>query len=313
VPFDLSKTIFILTSNDVSNIPAVLKNRVDILPLPGYTEEEKLVIAKKYLLPDVIKENGFQGEEISFTDEVIRTIIRDYTRETGVRELKRVLEQICRRQIRYLLEDRRSFTKISNHNLHHYLSYFYKKSGEMDQISQEGIAYGTRWAPEGNSLLRIESAVMKGNGQLVISSNLSEALSKLAKTILGYLRRQETEFHLSAESFSQTDIYINFNNDILEKDIQAVALPLALSMISALLGKKIKNGFIFMGAISLKGELLRIDDAEERIIAAAFNNPRKIIIPEVNKEFLPGIEEKFKRVDICFCQNLQQVLAMALE
>jgi len=313
IPVDLSKVIFILTANDVNNIPNVLKNRVEVLSLPGYTEDEKLGIAIKYLIPQVLKDNGFNEKELSFTDEVVRRIIRENTRETGVRELKRVIDRICRKHARMLLENQKDFRKVSNHNLHHFLETKKSTDRQSELLGKIGYAYANRWSVEGNTLLKIESSLLSGKGELVISSNFSDDLLKTAKTIIGFIRRNYDYFGIEQTLFQQSDLFINLSSYLRERDLDSLGLPLAVSIISAITNKKAKDGYIFIGDVSLNGELEEVNNIEERILSAAFNNPENIIVSVKNKHDTLSIAEKLKKnTKISYCSDLQQVIESSL-
>ena len=310
LPFDLSSVFFISTANDISNIPPALKDRLEIIDINSYTDVEKLNIAKLYLIDQSIKESGLSDLRISLSDQVVYKIIHEYTREAGVRNLKRNLDKIFRKIAKGKIENKLSKANITSANLKKYLGIpkFVKDKRRIKE-GKVGVVNGLAWTPVGGSTLEVQSAVMKGKGKLLLTGKLGEVMQESAKVAKSYIRSIAKKFNIKEEKFLDNDIHIHFPEGATPKDGPSAGIAIVSSMVSAFANKKIRQDIAMTGEITIVGEVLAVGGIKEKVIGAHRADIREVILPIENK---PNVEEIPKEVSkdmkFHFAKNYEDVI-----
>jgi len=312
--YDLSETLFITTANDLMGIPPPLQDRMELIRLPGYTEIEKLHIAKRFLIKKQIQQNGLSDDNISFSDQAILNIIRYYTREAGVRNLEREIAAVCRKVAKEVTKKAvATKARINANSLHRYLGvakFHYGKTEEKDEI---GLATGLAWTSAGGELLQIEATIMPGKGNLVLTGTLGDVMKESAKAALSYVRTRGRRLGLSDDFYEKVDIHVHIPEGATPKDGPSAGITVATSIVSALLRKPVKRNLAMTGEITLRGRILPIGGLKEKIIAAHRGGIEKVLIPEENKKDIEEIPARvLKRVELVPVEHMDEVLKEAL-
>ncbi|MFH1480656.1 MAG: endopeptidase La [Pseudomonadota bacterium] len=312
--YDLSQVLFITTANTLYNIPLPLQDRMEIIRLPGYTEYEKLNIAKQFLVKKQIDQNGLKQENTVFSDNAILTIIREYTKEAGVRNLEREISSICRKVAKEVVRSGED-TKIliNSTSIHKYLrapKYRYGRTEEQDLV---GVTTGLAWTDVGGELLQIEATIMPGKGSSVLTGKLGEVMQESAQAAISYVRSRSRQLHLTDNFYEKIDIHIHVPEGAIPKDGPSAGIALATSIVSALKRKRVRHDIAMTGEITLRGRILPIGGLKEKILAAHRGEIRKVIIPKENKKDIEEIPTKIlKKVEIVLVDNMDEVLREAL-
>jgi len=312
--YDLSDIFFITTANNLHNIPLPLQDRMEIIRLPGYTELEKLNIAKQFLTKKQVEENGLKPENISFTDKAILTIIRTYTREAGVRNLEREISSICRKVAREVVT-RGGGTKIpvKSQSIHKYLGVPKYRYGRAEEKHMIGVATGLAWTEFGGELLQTETTVMPGKGNLSLTGKLGEVMQESAKAAISYVRSRARQLKLPDNFYEKIDIHIHVPEGAIPKDGPSAGITLATTIVSALLRKPVNRDIAMTGEITLRGSVLPIGGLKEKILAAHRGLISKVLIPMENKKDIEEIPKKIlKKVELVLVENMDDVLQNAL-
>lgn len=313
LPFDLSQVLFITTANSVENIPMPLYDRMEIIEVSGYTEDEKLSIAKKYLLPKKRRETGLGSGMLKISDKVLRTVISGYTRESGVRGLERKLGAICRKAAKEIVEEKKKSVTVNEKTLKQYLGgriYLYEHMSEEDLT---GAATGLAWTQSGGDTLTIEVNTMEGSGKLTLTGNLGDVMKESAQAALSFIRANSSVFVLDGEFYKKTDIHIHVPEGAIPKDGPSAGITMATALLSALTNKKVRRDVAMTGEITLRGRVLPIGGLREKSLAAYRMGIRKIIIPYDNKKDFEELPEKIrKEIKFVFAKNMKTVLENAL-
>lgn len=307
--FDLSKVMFITTANLIDPIPQALEDRMEIIRLAGYTEEEKLQIAKKYLLPRQLKEHGLTAESLSISDKTIVKIMAEYTQEAGLRNLERKLAAICRKVARRIAEGEKRLFKITAGNLHLYLGVpeFLPEPGREE--GEVGVATGLAWTEAGGDLLYIEATTMPGKGNLTLTGQLGEVMKESAQAALSFARSRAKTLKLANDFYENVDIHIHVPAGAIPKDGPSAGVTMAAALISTLTGRTVARNLAMTGEITLRGKILPIGGLKEKTLAALRADIHKIIIPEQNRKDLSEIPPKVrKRVQFLPVENMDQFL-----
>lgn len=314
VPFDLSNVMFITTANQLDPIPPALKDRMEVISLSGYTEEEKIHIAKRYLIPRQIKENGLKNSDIIFTDEAIRVIISQYTREAGLRNLERQIANVCRKVARKKAEGNKKAVKITDKDVSKYL----KAPIFMPEIGREegqvGIATGLAWTPYGGDVLLVEVSVVKGKGSLILTGQLGDVMKESAQAALTYARSKAAEFNINENFYAESDIHIHVPEGAIPKDGPSAGVTMLTALISALSRIPVKKDVAMTGEITLRGRVLPIGGVREKSLAALANNIKTVIIPYENEKDLDDLPENVKKnINFVKVKNADEILKIALD
>ncbi|MBI5887557.1 MAG: endopeptidase La [Deltaproteobacteria bacterium] len=294
VPFDLSKVMFITTANMADPIPDPLRDRMEIIELPGYTEEEKVAIAKKFLVSRQLKEHGLTKKLLMLPDEAVKRIISEYTREAGLRNLEREIASLCRKVARKVAEGKKALTTINEDSLHEYLGvpkFLPEAEQEEDEI---GVATGLAWTPVGGEILYIESTIMKGKGQLTLTGHLGDVMKESAQAALSYARSRSKELNID-EEFKERDIHIHVPSGAIPKDGPSAGITMASSLISALTKRPIRKDLAMTGEITLRGRVLPVGGVKEKCLAALRAKIKTIVIPDRNKKDLEEIPPDIRK------------------
>ncbi len=296
VPFDLSNVMFVATCNALDTIPSALRDRMEIIQLAGYTEEEKYFISRKYLVPKQISENGIKDSLIDFNEESLRTIIGQYTREAGLRNLERNIATVCRKTARWVAEGKTEKTMISQEQVYKFLGpapYIREDEQEKDEV---GIATGLAWTSVGGEILFVETTTMKGKGGMILTGQLGDVMKESGQAALGLIRSRAKDFNLDEDLFSNIDIHVHFPAGAVPKDGPSAGITMAAAILSRLTNNPIRKDVAMTGEITLTGKVLPIGGLKEKALAAMRHGIRTIIIPEKNKKDLEDIPEEYRKV-----------------
>ena len=313
LPFDLSQVMFITTANVLQTIHPALQDRMEILTLAGYTEEEKLGIAKKYLLPRQREENGLESEHVKFQDKAIRRIVSAYTREAGVRNLERTIGKVCRKVALKISTGKQKTAKITEKNLHKYLGPERFFSEIAQRTCMPGVATGLAWTPAGGEVLFIEALAMPGGKSLTLTGQLGDVMQESAKAALSYVRARAADLGIEEGFFASTDIHLHVPAGAIPKDGPSAGITMAVALASLLSGRPVNNKVAMTGEITLSGLVLPIGGVKEKMLAAKRAGIETMILPKKNEKDLSEIEEPLKEgLEFVFAENIDQVLEAAL-
>ncbi len=313
VAFDLSRVMFITTANITDTIPPALLDRTEILKLPGYIMEEKLVIAKQFLIPKQIKENGLTRRYIKFEDETIKKIVSDYTREAGVRNLERQIASCIRKVAKQIARGKRKRYIISTENLSDFLGppKFYQELAEMK--GEIGIATGLAWTPSGGEIIFIETIKMKGKNELIITGQVGDIMQESAKAALSYVRSRAKNFNINEKSFNGYDIHIHVPEGSIPKDGPSAGTAITTALVSLFSDKPINPKIAMTGEITLRGKVLPVGGIKEKVLAAKRAGIEKIILPKWNEKDLKKIPDRERAgLQFKFIKNIDEVIKEAL-
>ncbi len=314
LPFDLSKVMFITTANRYDTIPGPLLDRMEVIQLSGYTLEEKMVIARKYLLPRQIKENGLRPSQIKLNDETLKLIISHYTHEAGVRNLERELGKICRKLARKIAEGGRGPYTISKNTISKYLGPLrFLPETELDTVSQPGLVIGLAWTEVGGELLHIETTILPGKGKLILTGQLGDVMKESAQAALSYCRSRNEMLGVDANYFETIDIHIHVPAGAIPKDGPSAGITMTTALYSAILGKPLQKGLAMTGEVTLRGRVLPIGGLKEKALAALRAGITRIIIPDENEKDLVDIPEELrKKITFLPVKSMDEVIKIAL-
>ncbi len=314
VPFDLSHVMFITTANFIDPIPPALKDRMEIIEISGYTDDEKLEIAKRYLLPRQLKENGLKKTNLEIDDEAILKIIREYTAESGVRNLERELASICRKVAKKIAEGKTEKVHVTTKNLNKFLGPP-KYLPEDDLLENTiGIATGLAWTQYGGEVLYIEVALVDGKGKLILTGQLGDVMKESAEAALTYTRSRTGFFNIDKTLFETKDIHIHVPAGAIPKDGPSAGITIATALVSAFAKIPVRKDVAMTGEITITGRVLPIGGLKEKSLAAMRANKKIIIVPEKNRKDMEEIPKKVKdRLQFVFVKHMDEVLEVALE
>lgn len=313
IPLDLSEVLFIATANSVQTIPRPLLDRMELIEVSSYTENEKLHIAKEHLLPKQIKKNGLDKHKITVSDKALEEIIRGYTKEAGVRNLERKLGEICRKAAREYVEKEKKFIKITASNLEKYLGkeqYHYNMANEKDEV---GIVRGLAWTSVGGDTLQIEVNTMPGKGEFKLTGQLGDVMKESAAAGISYIRSVADKYEIQPEFFKENDIHIHIPEGAVPKDGPSAGITMATAMISAITGRKVKAEVAMTGEITLRGRVLPIGGLKEKLLAAKNAGIKKVLVPKKNEKDIEEISMEIKKgLEIVPVETMEEVLHHAL-
>ena len=313
VPQDLSEVLFIATANDMDGIPRPLLDRMEVIEISGYTENEKEHIAKDHLIPKQLEVNGIPEGKLKIQTPALRKIITLYTREAGVRGLERKIGQICRKAAREIMENDQKKVTVNSKNLENYLGkarYSYLMANKKDEV---GIARGLAWTQVGGDTLQIEVNVMPGKGELVLTGQLGDVMKESAQAGISYIRSVADKYGIAPEFFQENDIHVHIPEGAVPKDGPSAGITMATAMLSAIIGREVRADVAMTGEITLRGHVLPIGGLKEKLLAAKYAKIKQVLVPKDNK---PDIQEMDAEIldglKISFVDNMNEVLHEAL-
>jgi ATP-dependent Lon protease len=314
VPFDLSEVMFITTGNLTDPIPSALKDRMEIINLPGYTDLEKLKIAQTFLVPRQMEENGISPKVLQISDKAILQIISQYTQEAGLRNLERELASICRKVARKVAEGKKEKTVIHPRNLHQFLGPPAFLPDEELKRNEVGVATGLAWTETGGEILHVEASMTPGKGALILTGHLGEVMKESAQAALTYARSKGKSYRFKSNSYDNKEIHIHVPSGAIPKDGPSAGITMAVALISALGSIPVRKDVAMTGEITLRGRVLPIGGLKEKALAALRNNIRNVIIPYMNKKDLADLPQYMrKKIDFFPVKHMDEVLRIAFQ
>ena len=312
VDFDLSNIMFVTTANTL-NIPQPLVDRMEIIRISGYTENEKMNIASKYLLPKQLTENGIKGKEIKISDSAIESIIRYFTRESGVRSLEREISKIIRKALKTIIMKKKRVISVSKNNIDKFLGVKKFKYGEIENKSLVGVCTGLAWTEVGGELLQVEAVIMPGKGKAIYTGKLGDVMKESVQAAQSYVHSNAAKFGISPNLFEKHDIHVHVPEGATPKDGPSAGIAMFTTIISAFTGIPVKNNIAMTGEITLRGRVLPIGGLKEKLLAAVRGGIKEVLIPKENKKDLAEIEEKeiLNNIEIHFVDSANEILKKA--
>ena len=314
LPLDLSDVLFIATANSLSTIPRPLLDRMEIIEINTYTQNEKLHIAKEHLIEKQMKANGIKAKQLTISDKAIEDIILYYTRESGVRGLERCLGDICRKTARMILQDGKKNVKVTEKNLEHFLGtkkYDYEMANAKNEI---GIVRGLAWTSVGGDTLSIEVNVMPGKGKFELTGHLGDVMKDSAMAAISYIRSVSDQFNIDREFFEKNDIHIHIPEGAVPKDGPSAGVTMATAMLSAITGTPVRADVAMTGEITLRGRVLPIGGLREKSIAAKVAGIHTVIVPEKNRRDIKELDKEItKDLKFVYASTMADILPVALE
>ena len=314
VPFDLSKVMFLCTANHLETIPAPLRDRMEVITLPGYTMQEKAEIARKHLLPKKIKENGLQEKDVTLDDAALEKVIREYTREAGLRNLERELSSICRKLARRKAEGKKGPFRVSTADVEKLLGAPRFIEDEKEKKLMPGMALGLAWTPAGGEVLTVEATVMKGKGGLTLTGQLGDVMKESAQAALSYIRSRAEELGVDPSFVSEYDIHVHVPAGATPKDGPSAGVTLTTALISALNGHRVRADLCMTGEITLQGRVLPVGGIKEKILAGVARGLKHVVIPWQNTKDLEDVpKELLKRITVHPVHHYDELLPLVFE
>ena len=312
VDYDLSNVMFITTANTL-NIPQPLVDRMEVIRISGYTESEKLKIGSKYLLPKQFKENGIKPNEVKIADTALESIIRNYTRESGVRNLEREISKLLRKALKSIIIKKRRSCSISKRNIENYLGVKKFKFGEIESKPLVGVCTGLAWTEVGGELLQIESVIMPGKGKAYYTGKLGDVMKESVQAAQSFVHSNASKYGISDSLFEKNDIHVHVPEGATPKDGPSAGIAMFTSIVSAFTGVPVKNNIAMTGEITLRGRVLPIGGLKEKLLAAVRGGIKEVIIPNENKKDLVEITENeiLKNIEIHFVDNANEIVKKA--
>jgi ATP-dependent Lon protease len=314
VPFDLSDVVFITTANMLETIPPALRDRMEVIQYSGYTEDEKVQIAEKYLIPKQVEEHGLTGDNIVIEQEGLRKLVREYTREAGVRGLERQIAGICRQVARKVVEGETQQLSVKTENLHDYLGPSKFRYGIASEKDEVGVSTGLAWTEVGGDVLSVEATVLPGNGKLILTGNLGDTMKESAQAAISYIRSRAEVLEIDPKFSGESDLHIHVPSGGIPKDGPSAGITMATALASALTGRPVKREVAMTGEITLRGRVLPIGGVKEKVLAAHRAGIKEIILPEENEKDLELVAKEVKEeLKFFFVAHMDDVLKLALE
>jgi ATP-dependent Lon protease len=312
-PFDLSRVLFIATANVLETIPGPLRDRMEIIQLTGYTEEEKLQIAQRYLVQRQMKANGLNEAQVQVTDAALKRVIHEYTRESGCRNLEREIGALLRRAAMRIAEGKTTSVEIDAADVSDILGPTRFENDVAQRTSVPGVATGLAWTPVGGDILFVESAKLPGHGKLILTGQLGDVMKESAQAALSLVKAQAVEFGIDPTQFDHSDIHVHVPAGAIPKDGPSAGVAMFISLTSLLRGKAVRPDVAMTGEISLRGLVLPVGGIKEKMIAAARAGIRKVILPARNKRDLEDIPQSAKALlEFVWVEHVSEALEVAL-
>ena len=312
VDYDLSDVLFVTTANTLNILPPLL-DRLEVIRIPGYTEEEKVNISQKFLIPKQSENNGLKKDEVEITEEINKKIIRDYTRESGVRNLEREFSKIARKMVKKIDSKEKVNKKINNEDIESFLGIKKFNFGEIENQNKVGVATGLAWTEVGGEILKIESVNMPGKGKMQITGKLGEVMQESVKAAKSYVRSKSLEFGIIPPFFEKKDFHIHVPEGATPKDGPSAGIAIVTSIISSITGVAVNKDVAMTGEVTLRGNVLQIGGLKEKLLAAHRAGIKKVLIPIDNKKDLIEIPETIKKtMEIVPVKTVEEVLKHSL-
>lgn len=313
IPFDLSDVLFITTANTLDTIPRPLLDRMEIIELGSYTDEEKLMIAKNHLIPKQLAKHGIKKSVLKISDDAIREIISCYTRESGVRKLERCIAQICRKADMQFIAEQSSKLLVKGNDIERYLGVRKYLPDHIPENDQIGLVNGLAWTSVGGETLEVEVNVMEGTGKLELTGNLGDVMKESAQAALSYIRANADRYHIPSDFYKTKDIHVHFPEGAVPKDGPSAGITVCTAMVSALTGMSVRSDVAMTGEISIRGRVLPIGGLKEKTMAALRHGIRTVIIPKENEKDLEEIDQTVRKaLNFVSVSNIDVVLDVAL-
>ena len=313
VPLDLSEVFFVTTANTLQTIPGPLLDRMEVIEISSYTDNEKVHIAVEHLIPKQLEKHGIKSEQLTISKGAVEKIVRNYTREAGVRQLERKVGEICRKSAREILEDKKNRIRVTETNLHKYLGkekYQYQMANETDEV---GIVRGLAWTSVGGVTLQIEVNVMPGKGQIILTGKLGDVMKESARTGISYIRSIGEGYGLEEDYFEKHDIHIHIPEGAVPKDGPSAGITMATAILSAVTGRKVHANVAMTGEITLRGRVLPIGGVKEKLLAAKNAGIQKVLVPVENERDVKELSTEITRgLEIVPVSRMEEVLEHAL-
>jgi ATP-dependent Lon protease len=314
VPFDLSKVMFITTANLIDPIPPALRDRMEVLELPGYTEVEKLHIARKFLIPKQLEEHGLSNDMLKITDNAVLATVRNYTREAGLRNLEREIGTICRKTARQIAQGDKKKATVSPKNLEDFLGQRKFRHEVAERTDEVGVATGLAWTPAGGDVLFVESILMPGNGSLTLTGQLGDVMQESAKAALSYARSKAVSLGIDKDFYSNNDLHIHVPAGAIPKDGPSAGVTMAVSLVSALSKRPVNKDIAMTGEITLRGKVLPVGGIKEKVLAANRAGIKKVMLPRDNENDLKEVPEHIRKgLEFAFVERIDEVLNETLK
>lgn len=314
VPFDLSEVLFILTGNVTDTIPPALRDRLEVINFPGYTEDEKLQIAIRHLIPKNLESHGLRKNHLTFTEPALRNIIRHYTQEAGVRNLERQIQAVMRKVAVQVAKGKEVSVKVTPANIHKFLGPPKFRLGEAEEQDEIGVATALAWTGVGGDILSIEVALLEGNGKLTLTGQLGEVMQESAKAAITYARSVISRLGIPNKFNDKTDLHIHVPAGAIPKDGPSAGIAIAVALISALLGLPVKKEVGMTGEITLRGKVLPVGGIKEKLIGAHRAGLKVVIMPKENEKDLQDLPQKvLKELQLVFVKHMDEALSVALK
>jgi len=312
VDYDLSDVMFVTTANTLNILPPLL-DRLEVIRIPGYTEDEKINIANNYLIPKQIKENGLKDKELNLGSDVLKDVIRSYTKESGVRNLEREISKLARKTVKNILVDKDTIGKVNSENLPDFLGVKKFKYGEIETENKIGIVTGLAWTEFGGEILKIESAIMPGKGKMQITGKLGDVMQESVKAAKSYVRSKSLEFGIIPPIFEKKDFHIHVPEGATPKDGPSAGIAMVTSIVSSITSVPVDRNIAMTGEVTLRGHVLPIGGLKEKLLAAHRAGIPKVIIPEDNKKDLVEIPKNIlDNIEVKTVKTVDEVLKIAL-
>jgi len=313
VPFDLSDVMFITTANLLDPIQPAFRDRMEVIRLAGYIEEEKITIAERHLVPRQIEQNGLKASHIEFSDNAVRAMISDYTREAGLRGLERCIASVCRKVARQVAEGRKRKVRIIASSLEGFLGPAPASREDALAADQVGVATGLAWTESGGDVLFVEATTMKGQGHLILTGHLGDVMKESAQAALSYARTRGSVLDIPEDYFAGRDVHVHVPEGAIPKDGPSAGITMAAAMLSAFTDRPVRRDVAMTGEITLRGNVLPIGGVKEKVLAARRSGIRTVILPEANRKNLEDIPRALRRnMRFVFVRDVQEVFAAAL-
>ena len=313
VPLDLSEVMFITTANTLQTIPRPLLDRMEVIEISSYTENEKLHIALEHLIPKQLEKNGLASDQLTFSRHAIWKMARNYTKEAGVRQLEREIGNVCRKAAKEILTTERRKIRVTDRNIHRFLGkekHPYQMANPAPEI---GIVRGLAWTSVGGDTLQIEVSVMPGSGELMLTGQLGDVMKESARAGISYIRSVSRKYDIAEDFFEKHDIHVHIPEGAVPKDGPSAGITMATAMLSAITEKKVRSDLAMTGEITLRGRVLKIGGLKEKLLAAKSAGMKTVVVPEENTTDVEELSSEItKGLEIIYVENMDEVLEAAL-